>query len=69
MAGVTRSAGGSNRYDAFLLRVREDGTKLWDSGSQFGVVTANRYGLSFNNDNDETDGDSRSDAKGCEPEA
>lgn len=45
------------------------GTKLWDSGSQFGVVTANRFGLAFNNDNDETDGDSRSDAKGCEPEA
>ncbi len=45
------------------------GNLLADSGSQFAVITAQRYGTDFNNDNDETDGDSRSDAKGCEPEA
>ncbi|MDJ0976379.1 MAG: choice-of-anchor I family protein [Planctomycetota bacterium] len=45
------------------------GNLLADSGSQFAVITAQRYGVDFNNDNDETDADSRSDAKGCEPEA
>lgn len=46
-----------------------NGKLLADSGSDFARITANRFGTSFNNDNDETDGDSRSDAKGCEPEA
>ena len=45
------------------------GALIYDSGSDFGMMTASLYGADFNNDNDETDGDSRSDAKGCEPEA
>jgi len=40
-----------------------------DSGNQFEVITANLLGDNFNNDNDKNDGDSRSDAKGPEPEA
>ncbi|MDT0634799.1 choice-of-anchor I family protein [Spectribacter hydrogenoxidans] len=46
-----------------------DGTRVFDSGSDFAVETANRYGLDFNNDNAESDGDGRSDNKGSEPEA
>ncbi|MDT0619664.1 choice-of-anchor I family protein [Salinisphaera sp. P385] len=47
----------------------DDGTRVFDSGSDFAVETANRYGLDFNNDNAESDGDGRSDNKGSEPEA
>jgi len=48
-----------------------DGQQVWDSGHDFAVITADRYGLQFNNDNKKTedDKDGRSDAKGCEPEA
>ncbi len=46
-----------------------DGERLYDSGNQFDLITANRLEDNFNNDNDENDGDSRSDAKGGEPEA
>jgi DNA-binding beta-propeller fold protein YncE len=48
-----------------------DGEQVWDSGHDFAVITADRYGLQFNNDNKKTedDKDGRSDAKGCEPEA
>lgn len=46
-----------------------DGTRVFDSGSDFAVKTANRYGLRFNNDNAESDPDGRSDNKGTEPEA
>jgi DNA-binding beta-propeller fold protein YncE len=47
------------------------GQLVWDSGHDFAVVTAARYGLRFNNDNKKTedDKDGRSDAKGAEPEA
>lgn len=45
------------------------GELVWDSGDDFAVVTSRIYGDDFNNDNDENDGDSRSDAKGAEPEA
>lgn len=46
------------------------GNLLFDSGNDFEVITANRLGLDFNSDNDENgSGDSRSDAKGPEPEA
>ncbi len=47
----------------------DDGTQVFDSGSQIERITAQRYGEDFNNDNDENDGQSRSDAKGPEPEA
>jgi len=46
-----------------------DGTRVFDSGSDFAVETANRYGYRFNNDNAESDPDGRSDNKGSEPEA
>ena len=47
-----------------------DGTRLFDSGDDFEQITAARLGADFNSDNDENGtGDSRSDAKGPEPEA
>jgi hypothetical protein len=46
-----------------------DGGLVWDSGSDFEVITASLFGDDFNNTDDENDGDSRSDAKGPEPEA
>ncbi|MEO1171438.1 MAG: choice-of-anchor I family protein, partial [Myxococcota bacterium] len=45
------------------------GELVYDSGNDFEVVTARRFGLNFNSTNDENDGDGRSDAKGPEPEA
>lgn len=45
------------------------GRLVYDSGADFEVLTARRFGMDFNNDNDENGGDSRSDAKGPEPEA
>lgn len=47
----------------------DDGTQVFDSGSDFERITALRYGADFNNDNAESAGDSRSDNKGPEPEA
>ena len=41
---------------------------VYDSGSDFERITARRFPEHFNNDNDENDPDSRSDAKGPEPE-
>jgi len=46
-----------------------EGRLVADSGSDFEVITAEQLGADFNNDNDENSGDSRSDAKGPEPEA
>ena len=44
--------------------------RVFDSGSDFETITAERLGDDFNSDNDENgSGDSRSDAKGPEPEA
>lgn len=45
------------------------GKLLFDSGNQFELITAFRLEESFNASNDDNDGDSRSDAKGAEPEA
>lgn len=45
------------------------GERLFDSGNQFELVTAFRLEDNFNASNTDNEGDSRSDAKGCEPEA
>lgn len=47
----------------------EEGSLVFDSGNDFEVITANEYGADFNNDDEENNGDSRSDDKGPEPEA
>ncbi|WP_372909614.1 choice-of-anchor I family protein [Salinigranum sp.] len=44
------------------------GERVFDSGSDFEDITAERFGDDFNNDNTENTGDSRSDNKGPEPE-
>ena len=45
-----------------------NGKLVFDSGSDFEEITAERFGDDFNNDNTENTGDSRSDNKGPEPE-
>ena len=47
----------------------ETGAQVFDSGSDFERITALRFAEDFNNNNDEHDGESRSDDKGPEPEA
>ncbi|MGQ0697168.1 MAG: choice-of-anchor I family protein [Panacagrimonas sp.] len=47
----------------------DDGSQVFDSGSDFERITAQRFGVNFNNNHAETIGDSRSDNKGPEPEA
>ena len=58
-------------YGARSFTIWDMDTKrpVFDSGSDFEVITAQQLGSSFNASNDENDGDSRSDAKGPEPEA
>lgn len=46
-----------------------NGELVYDSGSDFEKTTAGLYGVNFNNDEAENDPDTRSDAKGPEPEA
>ncbi|HEA51916.1 hypothetical protein LCGC14_0590310 [marine sediment metagenome] len=46
-----------------------DGTQVFDSGSEFERITANRIPDNFNGNNDENSFDNRSDDKGPEPEA
>ena len=46
-----------------------NGLVVFDSGDEIARITASIHGDSFNNDEDENSGDSRSDAKGAEPEA
>jgi hypothetical protein len=46
-----------------------NGNIVFDSGDDVGRITAAIHGESFNNDEDENKGDTRSDAKGAEPEA
>ena len=45
-----------------------EGDIVFDSGDEFERITAQRYPENFNNDNDESDPDGRSDNKGPEPE-
>ncbi len=47
----------------------EDGELVFDSGDDFETMTFEFHGSAFNNDEDENEGDTRSDAKGPEPEA
>lgn len=46
-----------------------NGLVVFDSGDEIARITASIHGESFNNDEDENEGDTRSDAKGAEPEA
>lgn len=45
-----------------------NGSLMYDSGSDFEVITALRYGDAFNSNHEENGGDNRSDNKGPEPE-
>lgn len=47
----------------------QNGNLVFDSGDDVGRITAAIHGQSFNNEEDENEGDTRSDAKGAEPEA
>jgi hypothetical protein len=46
-----------------------NGLVVFDTGDDFERITASVHGEAFNNDEDENSGDTRSDAKGPEPEA
>ncbi|MBO1254752.1 choice-of-anchor I family protein [Alteromonas sp. 5E99-2] len=46
-----------------------NGTLVFDSGDDIVRITSAVHGGAFNNDEDENEGDTRSDAKGAEPEA
>lgn len=54
---------------SFSIYDPETGEQVFDSGSDFERITANRFGDNFNNDNAVNIGDDRSDNKGPEPEA
>lgn len=53
---------------SFSIRDGLSGELVYDSGSDFERITANRFGSLFNANNDANGGDSRSDDKGPEPE-
>lgn len=55
---------------SFSIWNGETGERVFDSGNDFELITANRLGFdAFNASNDENSGDDRSDDKGPEPEA
>lgn len=54
---------------SFTIWNTQTNRPVFDSGSDFEVITANRLGESFNASNDDNEGDDRSDDKGPEPEA
>ncbi|MGA0151522.1 MAG: choice-of-anchor I family protein [Luminiphilus sp.] len=54
---------------SFTIWDLDTGRPVFDSGSDFEVITAQQLGNSFNASNDSNDGDDRSDDKGPEPEA
>ncbi|WP_233517260.1 choice-of-anchor I family protein [Haloferax sp. Atlit-19N] len=76
--GVTTTLGdvdGDGRYEELYVFggrsfsiFTTNGTRVFDSGSDFEDITAERFGDQFNNDNNEHDPDGRSDNKGPEPE-
>lgn len=47
----------------------QNGNLVFDSADDVGKITAAIHGQNFNSDEDENEGDTRSDAKGAEPEA
>jgi DNA-binding beta-propeller fold protein YncE len=47
----------------------DEGQLIWDSGADMELITAQRFGDDFNSNNDVHESDTRSDAKGPEPEA
>ncbi len=60
----------SNCFGARSFSIFDDkGNLMFDSGSDFGKLTAKKYGKNFNNHNKKNKADDRSDSKGCEPEA
>ncbi|MBH0059103.1 choice-of-anchor I family protein [Pseudoalteromonas sp. SWXJZ94C] len=57
-------------YGARSFTIRDSNALVvFDSGDDIARITASVHGESFNNDEDENKGDSRSDDKGAEPEA
>ncbi len=54
---------------SFSIWDTETNTLVYDSGSDFERITAQRYGANFNQSNDEQKAEDRSDNKGPEPEA
>jgi hypothetical protein len=69
-------ADGDGEYDtAFTYGARsftiwdQNGLPVYDSGDDFERITASIFGDQFNNNDDENEGDSRSENKGPEPEA
>lgn len=54
---------------SFSIYNAETGAQVYDSGDAFEQITAEKYGIEFNNDNAENAGEDRSDNKGPEPEA
>ncbi len=57
-------------YGARSFSIWDANTGLvYDSGDDVGRITAAIHGSAFNNNEDENEGDTRSDAKGAEPEA
>lgn len=74
---VTGQPGADCVYDAlytygarsFSIWNAETGNLVYDSGSDFERITAQRLNWDFNATNDENGGDNRSDDKGPEPEA
>ncbi|WP_143872034.1 choice-of-anchor I family protein [Catenovulum sediminis] len=66
----------SNEYEALYSYgarsfsiFSQSGELVFDSGDDFERLTAEIHGAAFNNNEDENEGDTRSDAKGPEPEA
>ncbi len=66
----------NNQYDSlFTFGARsfsiwdQNGSLVFDSGDEIVRITASIHGQAFNNNENQNSGDSRSDAKGTEPEA
>ncbi|WOJ98233.1 choice-of-anchor I family protein [Congregibacter brevis] len=68
-AGCTYEALYSYGARSFSIWDGSTGALVFDSGSDFELITAQRLGEGFNASNDDNEGDDRSDDKGPEPEA